>query len=215
MWVLGDKEEAVMRYIPLSGFLFSPVSSSNLGLVPIVGAVRENLLSLFNQMTSRSQARISICYSQTINYKLCLDRPSRSWNCCEPPFLSPNTLFTKGSKKDVSMGTLSQATSMAWQDAQRLLGHRCQWLLVCVCQSCVCVSTCVGVCVPWTGAARGGTCSKRNNATIQFSHVLLEVFDMVGNVFRNVAFNRRYLFEIYCSTYIWPHHLIVILWVRC
>lgn len=55
-----------------------------------------------------------------------------------PPFHSPCTLFTKA--ENVTMGTHYQATSVAWHDAQWLLGHGCQWLLGSVGQYvCVCV----------------------------------------------------------------------------
>ncbi len=41
------------------------------------------------------------------------------------------------------MGTHYQATSVAWHDAQWLLGHCCQWLLGSVGQYvCVCVCIC-------------------------------------------------------------------------
>ena len=43
---------------------------------------------------------------------------------------SPRTLFTKA--ENVTMGTHYQAISVAWHDAQWLLGHCCQWLLGCV-----------------------------------------------------------------------------------
>lgn len=45
-------------------------------------------------------------------------------------FRSRRTIFTKA--ENVTMGTHYQATSVAWHDAQQLLGHCCQWLLVSV-----------------------------------------------------------------------------------
>lgn len=45
-------------------------------------------------------------------------------------FHSNRTIFTKA--ENVTMGTHYQATSVAWHDAQQLLGHCCQWLLVSV-----------------------------------------------------------------------------------
>lgn len=47
------------------------------------------------------------------------------------------------------MGTHYQATSVAWHDAQWLLGHCCQWLLgsvgqsVCVCEHMSCIDVCM------------------------------------------------------------------------
>lgn len=134
----------------------------------------------------------------------------------KPPFLfrSSCTLFTKA--ENVTMGTHYQATSVAWHDAQWLLGHCCQWLLgsvgqyvcVCVCRSCMYVSMsrerrkCVyiWVCV-FTNMNNAHSTSKLKKCTltIECSYSIMRAFIWIQYVF---FFKYMYHFELICPGFI-------------